>query len=106
MRKDYAESKKEITIVGVVREIVDTGNCCRVGIAVGNEIYAFQPNEEGQNLIYEVDNKVEATGIISRTKDVRRRIEVIGYEVYEMSEDDPEEFDYGLKYNFKREEGV
>ena len=48
MRKDYAESKKEITIVGVVREIADTGNCYRVGIAVGNEFYAVQPNEEGK----------------------------------------------------------
>ena len=46
-------------------------------------------NEEGKNLQYEVGNKVEATGIISRTKDGLRRITVTGYEVYEMPEDDP-----------------
>jgi len=47
-------------------------------------------NDEGKNLQYEVDNKVEATGIISRTKDGFSQIAVSGYEVYEMTEDDPE----------------
>ena len=103
MTKENAGSKKEITIVGTVREIKDNRKPYRVGIAVGNEIYMVQPNEEGQNLLYEVGNKVEATGIISGTKDVRRRIEVIGYEVYEMTEDDPEEFDYDLKYKLRPE---
>jgi hypothetical protein len=103
MRRKNTETKKEITIVGIVREIKDYRKPCRVGIAVGNEIYVVQPNEEGQNLLYEVGNKVEATGIVSSTKDVRRRIEVTGYEVFEMSEDDPEEFDYDLIYNFKHE---
>ena len=106
MKRKHTESKEETTIVGIVREIEGSRKSYRVGVAVGNEIYAVQPNEEGQNLLYEVGNKVEASGIISRTKDVRRRIEVTGYEVYEMTEDDPEEFDYSLEYNFKREEGV
>ena len=101
MPKENNERQKVVTIVGVVREIKDSRKIHRVGIAVGNEIYAVQPNEEGQNLLYEVGNKVEATGIISRTKDVRCRIEVTGYEVYEMDEDDPEEFDYTLEYNSK-----
>ena len=101
MRRENAETKKEITIVGIVREIRDDRKPYRVGIAVGNEIYLVRPNDEGQNLLYEVGNKVEATGIVSSTKDVRRRIEVTGYEVFEMSEDDPEEFDHGLKYNVK-----
>ena len=102
MPKENNERQKVITIVGIVKEIKDSRKIYRVGIAVGNEIYAVQPNEEGQNLLYEVGNKVEATGIISRTKDVRRRIEVTGYEVFEMDEDDPEEFDYSLEYNSKR----
>ena len=32
------------------------------------------------------------------TKDDRRRIEVTGYKVFEMTEDDPEEFDYRLEH--------
>ena len=51
----------------------------------------------------EVGNKVETTGIASRTKDGVRRITVTGYEVYEMTEDDPEEFGYGLEYNSRTE---
>lgn len=105
MRKENPKTKKETTIVGIVREITDHRKSYRIGIAVGDELYAVQPNEEAQNLLYEVGNKVEATGIISRTKDFRRRIEVIGYEVYEMSEDDPEEFDYSLKFNLRPESG-
>jgi hypothetical protein len=96
MSRENQETKKEITIVGIVREIKDHRKPYRVGIADGQEIYLVQPNEEGRNLLYEVGNKVEATGIISRTKDVRRRIEVTGYEVYEMDDDDPEAFGYRL----------
>ena len=103
MRRENPETKKEVTIVGIVKEIRDDRKSYRVGISVGHEIYLVQPNEEGHNLMYEVGNKVEATGIVSGTKDVRRRIEVTGYEVFEMSEDDPEEFDYDLKCNFKHE---
>ena len=103
MRKEQTESKKEITIVGIVREIEDKKKSYRVGIAAGNEIYVVQLNEEGKNLQYEVGNKVDATGIISRTKDGVRRITVTGYEVYEMTEDDPEEFGYGLEYNSRTE---
>ena len=104
MKIENKDGKKIITIVGIVRELGNSRKPYRVGIAVGNEIYAVQPNEEGQNLLYEVGNKVEATGFISRTKEVRRRIEVTGYEVYEMDDDDPEEFDYGLEYHLKREQ--
>jgi hypothetical protein len=92
MGKEPKESNKEITIIGIVREIEDNGKSYRVGITTGNEIYVVKLNEEGNNLLYEVGNKVEATGIISRTKDGLRQIDVIGYEVYEMDEDDLEEF--------------
>ena len=101
MKKEHSETHKEISIVGVVKELGDHRRPYRVGIAVGNETYLVQPNEEGRNLLYEVGNKVEATGIVSGTKEVRRRIEVTAYEVFEASEDDPEEFDYGLKYTYK-----
>ena len=103
MKRKQTESNKEITIVGIVREIKGYGKQYRVGIAAGNDLYVVKPNEEEQNLLYEVGNKVEATGLFSRTKDIRRRIEVTGYEVYEMSEDDPEEIDYGLKYKLRPE---
>ena len=99
MRKEHPEKQKEVTLVGVVREIEDERKPYRVGILVGTEIYAVGPNEEGQNLFYEVGNKVEATGMVSTAKDGRLRIDVSGYEVYEMTDDDPEEFDYDLKYN-------
>ena len=101
MKKEHSETRKEITIVGIVRELGDHRKPYRVGIAVGSEIYLVQPNDEGRNLLYEVGNKVEATGIVSGTKEVRRRIEVSGYEVFEVSEDDPEDFDYDLKYTYK-----
>ncbi|MGD9231457.1 MAG: hypothetical protein PVJ20_11635 [Desulfobacterales bacterium] len=55
-------------------------------------------NEEGKNLLYEVGNKVEVTGIITRTKDGLRRIDVTGYEVYEMDEEDLEEFGVDFDY--------
>jgi hypothetical protein len=55
-------------------------------------------NEEGKNLLYEVGNKVEATGIITRTKDGFCRIDVTGYEVYEMDEEDLEEFGVDFDY--------
>ena len=103
MRKELKESKKEITIIGIVREIGDTWKSYRVGIATEIGSYVVRMNDEGINLQYEVGNKVEATGIISRTKDGVRRITVTGYEVYEMTEDDPEEFGYGLEYNFRPE---
>ena len=103
MKKEQKESNKEITIIGIVREIEDNWKSCRVGIAAENGSYVVRMNEEGKNLQYEVGNKVEATGIISRTKVGVRRITVTGYEVYEMTEDDPEEFGYGLEYNSRLE---
>ena len=101
MRRDLNETDKEMTIVGIVKEIRDQRKPYRVAIAAGDELYLVQPNEEGRNLMYEVGNKVEATGMVSRTREVQRRIEVTGYEVFEVSEDDPEEFDYDLKYTYK-----
>ena len=101
MRKEQTEIKKVFTIVGIVREIEDRRELGRVGIACGNEIYAVKLNAEGKNLLYEVGNKVEATGTISRTKDGIRRIEVINYEVYEMDDDDLEEFGVDPDYYFK-----
>ena len=103
MKKEQKESNKEITIIGIVREIEDNWKSCRVGIAAENGSYVVRMNEEGKNLQYEVGNKVEATGIISRTKDGFRQITLTGYEVYEMTEDDPEEFGYGLEYNSRTE---
>lgn len=97
MQRKIKEDQKETTIIGIVREISGNPKSVRVGIAVGNEIYTVKPNEEGVNLLYEVGNKVEATGVISITKEFRRRIEVSGYEVYERAEDDPDEFEYDLE---------
>ena len=90
----------EVTIIGFVREIQDRGKSYRVGIAVGDEIYMVTLNEEGKNLLYEVGNKVEATGFISKTKNGLCRIDVSVYEVYEMDEDDLEEFGVDSDYYF------
>ena len=92
MGKELRESNEEITIIGIVKEFEDNWKSHRVGIATENGSYVVGMNEEGKNLQYEVGNKVEATGIITRTKDGRRRIDVTGYEVFEMDEDDLEEF--------------
>jgi hypothetical protein len=97
MRKVSTDNNKEITIIGIVREIEGNWQPCRVGIAAENGSYVVRMIEEGKNLQYEVGNKVEATGFLSKTKDGVRQITVTGYEVYEMSEDDPEEFGYGLE---------
>ena len=90
----------EVTIIGFVREIQDRGKSYRVGIAVGDEIYMVTLNDEGKNLLYEVGNKVEATGFISKTKNGLCRIDVSVYEVYEMDEDDLEEFGVDSDYYF------
>lgn len=101
MGQKNKKSHKEITIIGFVREIEDYGKLYRVGIAVGDDIYVVKLNAEGINLLYEVGNKVEVTGIISKTKDGLRRIDVSAYEVYEMDEDDLEEFGVDSDYYFK-----
>jgi hypothetical protein len=92
MGKKAVEEEKEITIVGFVKEMGDSRTSGRIGIFAGNDLYAVAPNGEGPNLLYEVGNKVEATGVVSRTKDGCRQIDVSGYEVFEMDEDDLEEY--------------
>jgi len=94
-----ALDKKEITIIGFVKEMGDYRESGRIGIFAGNDFYAVKPNEEGHNLLYEVGNKVEVTGIVSSTRDGRRQIDVTGYEVFEMDEDDLEDYgDYPDNY--------
>ena len=92
MHHNAIEEKKEITIIGFVKEIGNNRNSGRIGISAENEFFAVKANEEGNNLLYEVGNKVEATGIVSRAKDGRWQITVTGYEVFEMDEDDLEEY--------------
>ena len=101
MKKDQKESKKEITIIGFVREIEGGGKSYRVGIFSGDEIYKIKLNETGKELLYEVDNKVEVTGTISRSKD-GICLDITNYEVYEMDEDDLEEFSIDPDYNSGR----
>jgi len=101
MGKEQKDNNKEIMIIGIVKEIGDRRNAARVGIATGDNIYVVKLNEEGKNLLYEVGNKVEATGIITRTKDGRCRIDVTGYEVYEMDEEDLEEIGADYDYYFR-----
>ena len=98
MGKEPRESNEEITIIGIVKEFEDNWKSYRVGIATENGRYVVRLNEEGKNLQYEVGNKVEATGIVTRTKDGLRRIDVSGYEVFEMDEDDLEDFGDGSEY--------
>jgi len=104
MGKEIRESHKEITIIGIVKEIDDNRKSGRVGIATGNEFYLVRLKNEGKNLLYEVGSKVEATGIISRTKDGLRRIDISGYEVYEMDEDDLAEFGEDPEYYFREDD--
>ena len=93
------KKNKEITIIGYVKEIGNNRKSGRIGISTDNELYVVKLNEEGSNLFYEVGNKVEATGIVYRTKDGRRQIDVSGYEVFEMDEEDLEDYgDYPGNY--------
>jgi hypothetical protein len=101
MGKDPKGSNKEIKIIGIVREIGDNWKTYRLCIATENGSYVIKMNEEGKNLRYEVGNKIEATGNIFRTKNGTRRIAVSGYEVFEMDEDDREEFGDYSDYYFK-----
>ena len=98
MGKERRESNEEITLIGFVKEFEDNLKSYRVGIATENGSYLVRMNEEGKNLQYEVGNKVEATGIITRAKDGSRRIGVTGYEVFEMDEDDLEDFGGNHEY--------
>ena len=101
MGKLPEQMNKETTIIGFVREINDHPKSYRVGIADGDQIYDVKLNEEGKNLQYEVGNKVEATGIITKMKDGRCRIDVSNYEVYEMDEEDLEEFGFDFNWEIK-----
>lgn len=105
MGKKQKENKKEVTIIGFVREIEGSGKSYRVGIASGDDLYQVKLTQEGRDLLYEVGNKVEVTGAVGRTKDGVCRIDVTNYEVYEMDEDDLEEFsidpDYYSSKKFK-----
>ena len=92
MRNNALEEEKEITIIGFVKETGNNWKSGRIGISTGSDFFAVKANEEGNNLLYEVGNKVEATGIVSRAKDGRWQITVTGYEVFEMDEDDLEEY--------------
>ena len=92
MRSNAIEEKREVTITGFVKEIGNSRKPGRIGISAGGEFYTVKPNEEENNLVYEVGNMVEATGIVSRTKDGRRHITVTGYEVFEKDEDDFDEY--------------
>jgi hypothetical protein len=105
MQKELKCSNKEIIIIGIVREIGENWKSHRIGIVNGSEIYVVKLNEEGKNLLYEVGNKVEATGIVSKTKKGELRIAVTGYRVYEMDEDDLDDYgsdpDYYLSEKYK-----
>ena len=92
MRGNAIGEKREITIIGFVKEIGNSWKSGRIGISAGENFYAVKPNEEGNNLVYEVGNMVEATGVISKTKDGRHQINVTGYEVFEMDKDDLDEY--------------
>ncbi len=99
MHKTAPEQKRDITIIGFVKEFGDGRKSGRLGISTDNGFYAVKPGQEENNLLYEVGNKVEATGIVSRTKDGRLQIDVTGYEVFEMDEDDLEDYgDYSGNY--------
>lgn len=101
MQRELKGRSKELTIVGIVREIENNRAYSRVGIKCGDEIYVVKPNEEGKNLQYETGNKVEATGIVSKTKNGNRRIAVTDYRVYEMDEDDLDDYGADSDYNFR-----
>ena len=72
-----------------------------MGIICGDKIYEVKQNEEGKSLLYETGNKVEATGIVSVTKNGERRITVSDYRVYEMDEDDFDDYGADADYYFK-----
>ena len=97
MLKKPKSSNKEITIIGIVREVEDKVNC-RICIITEGGNYVVQMNEEGKNMLYEVGNKVEVTGIVPETKTGGQRIAVTSYRVYEMDEDDLD--DYGADADF------
>ena len=103
MKKELQWRNKETTIIGIVREIEDKRKSCRAGIACGHKIYVVKPNEAGKDLLYEVGNKVEATGILSETGTGDQRITVTDYRVYEVDEDDLD--DYGVDPDFYFRDG-
>jgi hypothetical protein len=103
MQNELQRRNKETTIIGIVREIEDKRKFCRAGIACGNQIYVVKLNEAGKDLLYEVGNKVEATGILSETGTGDRRIKVTDYRVFEMDEDDLD--DYGVDPDFYFNDG-
>ncbi len=91
--------EKKITVTGFVKEIGANWKTPRVCVVAADGIYLVAMKAEGKNLIYEVGNRVEATGSITRTRDGFRRILVSGYAVFEMKEDYHQEFGYEPVYD-------
>jgi hypothetical protein len=78
---------KQITVVGIVKEIGGNWRFPGVSIVTENQKYVVTMNPAGKDLLYEVGNKVEVTGIITEMKDGTRRISITGYKVFEMEDD-------------------
>ena len=78
---------KQITIVGIVKETGDNWKSPEVIILTDNQNYVVKMNRAGKDLLYEVGNKVEVTGIIKEAKDGIRRFSISGYKVFEMEDD-------------------
>jgi hypothetical protein len=91
---------KQITITGFVKEIGANWKAPRVCVVTADGIYLVTMKAEGKNLHFEVGNRVEATGTISKTRDGFQRISVSGYEVFEMNNDYHQEFGYEPEHDF------
>jgi hypothetical protein len=80
----------EVTIIGKVKETNDDRRSPGVSIISDDGIFDVKMNAEGKNLLYEIGNKVEVTGKVTATTGGIHKISVMGYEVYELEEDDPD----------------
>ena len=78
---------KKLTITGFVKEIGANWKAPRVGVVAEDKIYIVSVKAEGKNLLYEIGNKVEVTGTISKTREGFQRISVSGYKVFEINND-------------------
>jgi hypothetical protein len=71
---------REITIIGIVKEIIANWKVPRVCILTEDGIFLVKMKAQGKNLIYEIGNKIKATWSVPETRDGIRSISVTGYQ--------------------------
>jgi hypothetical protein len=78
---------REITVIGIVKEIIANWKVPRVCILTEDGIFLVKMKAQDKNLIYEIGNKIKATGSVSETRDGFRSLSITGYQAVDIGKD-------------------